>query len=681
MRKLLLVDRSQFTIRAAPVIIILILLLAALFRFYRLPELPPGLNFDEAGNGVAALDVLHGDAKLWWRIGGGKEPLWPYLIAVSTAVLGPIPLALRLPAALAGVLTVAALLPLGRALFPHRPGVALLAMLGLALSEWHLHFSRLGLRAVLLPLLSALAFYVFWRGFRRRSPGTAPLLAAALLAGAVYAYLAARLLPLVIIAFALLLWLADRRRTRRNWVAVFQLFLFLLIFLLPLIIYFTLYPADFVARAATVSIFNPTWNQGNLSGAVWQVLRLSLGTFVGLTGDANPLVNWPGQPALPLLLAPFFLAGLLASLVRSVRLFGPASPAENPAYLFVLLWWAIMLLPALLAPEGAPHHLRLLGAIGPTFLLVALGLVIAVDFLQRWLARWAVLLPLACFALVGGQTAQTYFGRWSHLDFTLTFDLYATRLAADIARTDPATAYLLPMDVRAGPEARHYTLDYLLAGKSSSYTYTYLPVEDQGAAARLSQAIAGRKVLKVVRWTADKHREADAKEIVSFLLNEAGQLVERESFPVYTVETYALRPGAKISLPSPNRTIDANFDDVLRLGAAYLPAAAAPGQRLPVVLKFSPLAASDVDYKASLRLVGPTGARVAQKDRQLLHNFHQGTSLWPPEPVTEYYLLDIPPDAAPGDYTVTVVIYHPQTLAPLVAGGVAEVTLGSVRIE
>ena len=81
-------------------IVILLLLVAAAFRFYELPGLPPGLNFDEAGNGVAALDILDGAPRLWWRIGGGKEPVWPYVVAASTVMLGRIPLAIRLPAAL-----------------------------------------------------------------------------------------------------------------------------------------------------------------------------------------------------------------------------------------------------------------------------------------------------------------------------------------------------------------------------------------------------------------------------------------------------------------------------------------------------------------------------------------------------------------------------------------------------
>jgi hypothetical protein len=89
----------------------------------------------------------------------------------------------------------------------------------------------------------------------------------------------------------------------------------------------------------------------------------------------------------------------------------------------------------------------------------------------------------------------------------------------------------------------------------------------------------------------------------------------------------------------------------------------------------------DADYKASLRLTGPTGERVAQKDRILLHNFHQGTSLWPPETVNEYYLLPVPPETPPGQYGVSVVIYHPDTQTPLVADSRAEVLLGEVQVK
>ena len=749
--------------------ILFILLIAAFLRLSELPMLPPGLNFDEAGSGAAALEILSGSPKLWWRLGGGQEPLWPYLTALSTAILGNIPLALRLPAALISILSVAAVYPLMLTL---RLGgkrqnrrdsqmIALYTALGLALSGWHLHFSRLGFRAILLPLFSTLAFYFFWRSLTARSQKSVVspkgrlrtsqginlifcilcdaslVLSALFMALAIYSYLAARLLLLVPLLFLVLQWVIVKiRHSNYSPEAKIQLavidtyppfllisiFLFLLLlFLLPLIAYFLLNPTDFVARSTTVSIFNPAWNHGDLIGTASRTLITTLGTFIGLSGDPNPLVNLPGHPAIPPLLAPFFCLGLLISLYYS---FSPASlllrscakppvgAAPSP-HLFLLCWWAVMLLPAILAPEGAPHHLRLIGTIVPTYALIALGLVTIGNYLSKLLlpasvrslplgrfsaqpplgtphiSRITYLLPTTyylllatCYLLIAFQTYTGYFIRWpGSVDFTLPFDLYAVRLAADMARAPANVGYALPMDIRAGAEARHYTIDYLL-GFQQPKPYTYIPVDEHKAEVLLTQAAKGKNELQVVRWTDDKHREADAKEIVTYLLETTAKLRDRASFPVYDLETYALlSPQTIFALPAITQPIEANFDNLLRINAAFVPSSIAPGGWLPVALTLAPLAPIKVDYKASLRLISPTGERIAQKDRALLHNFHQGTSLWPPETVNEYYLLAVPAETPPGDYTVVVVIYHPDTQVPLVAAGLAEVPLGQVRIE
>ncbi|MCB0182560.1 MAG: hypothetical protein KDI62_30335, partial [Anaerolineae bacterium] len=185
-------------------------------------------------------------------------------------------------------LTVAAVYPLTLALFRSRYP-AILTMLGLALSDWHLHFSRLGFRAVLFPLFSALAVYFFWKAFSRtrppttdrRPPDNSPsfqiptrlssffiLYSSFFTALAIYAYLAARLLPLVFILFCLLYWLRTRRNFRPLLILISTLFILIALFLLPLIIHFALSPADLLARASTVSIFNPEWNHGDLLSAV-----------------------------------------------------------------------------------------------------------------------------------------------------------------------------------------------------------------------------------------------------------------------------------------------------------------------------------------------------------------------------------------------------------------------------
>ncbi|MEM7028184.1 MAG: hypothetical protein AAF629_01230, partial [Chloroflexota bacterium] len=139
------------------------LIIAALFRLPFLADLPPGLNFDEAGNGVAALEVAKGDFKLLWPIGGGKEPLIAYLLQPLFWIFGPTTLALRLYAALWGIGTVAATWFVAKSLFAYEDDnnlmrwIPFIAALGLATAYWHISYSRIAFRAAAMPALEALA--------------------------------------------------------------------------------------------------------------------------------------------------------------------------------------------------------------------------------------------------------------------------------------------------------------------------------------------------------------------------------------------------------------------------------------------------------------------------------------------------------------------------------------------
>ena len=139
-----------------------LVVIAAFFRLWRLDEVPPGFQFDEAYNAADALRVLAGERPLFFEANGGREALHVYLIAPFVAVLGPGPFALHLASALIGIVTVALSYLLLRKLLPAGDGSAALAALLLAVSYWHVHFSRYGIRAILLPLLLVLVVYFLW---------------------------------------------------------------------------------------------------------------------------------------------------------------------------------------------------------------------------------------------------------------------------------------------------------------------------------------------------------------------------------------------------------------------------------------------------------------------------------------------------------------------------------------
>jgi 4-amino-4-deoxy-L-arabinose transferase-like glycosyltransferase len=705
--------------------LVLVMAVAALLRYPALDSIPPGLAFDEAGNGVAAMDVAHGQLHLWWPIGGGKEPLIAYLLQPFFWLFGPTRLALRLYAATMGLITVAGTYWLAWEMFGTSPTherekgtsslLPLLAALGLATAFWHVAYSRVAFRALTMPAIEALALAWLWRALRRsgslggRAAAWRYFAAAGFFIGlGVYTYLPGRLVPVALVLFftveAGLAWLRGLQplMLRYSRGLAVTVAVALAVFL-PLLVFFAQHPGAFIERAGVVSVFNPAWNQGDLSGTLLRVTLTTVGTFAALTGDPNPIANLPGRPMLGPLLAAFFWLGVVVSLWHVIRggtskisfsdtqSVTPDSSSEGTSrllaapYLLLLCWWPVMLLPGILAPEDAPHHLRIIGTAPATYILVAVGLSqisnikyqmsslcsFSVSMFFRH-AEWVVVLV---FLLIGLVTARDYFAHWARLpELYMTYDVYALELAEQMTlETESSVAYVIPMDLRAGHEARHYTLDFLYRG---DIPYYYVSVDEATIAARLTEVAAGRKALRVVRWLQDKHSAADEREMVTFLLANAGRLESEESYPVYRIETWAL-PSVHTSfvLPAIVRYVGATFGDVLRLEAVDL---SVVGDTVAVALRWAPLAAMDVDYKASLRMVAADGSVAAQKDRFLRHNWHQGTSLWPPETVNEYYLL---PPVPLGEYEVRVVVYQPETLAPLMTDGGAEVSLGKVRVE
>ena len=421
------------------VLLLLLIAMAAALRFWALGRIPPGLYHDEAFNGLDALDVLEGERPIFFEANNGREPLFIYLVALSVAALGRSPGTIRMVAAVLGTLTVPATYLMAKAMFNCRIGLLAAAVTGLTL--WHVNLSRIGFRAVAMPLLVALALWQLWLGLK--DGHKRHFLTGGVLYGLTfYTYLAARFTIVALAAFGLYLvlvgswkpalspveglevgsWRLEAGGWRRGTL-VFVLAT--LVVLAPLMVYVARHWDAFLGRVGQVSIFNPAINEGDFWGTL---LRHVGGTLLMFTnrGDFIPRHNVPLRPVFDPLLSVCFLLGLILCLIRF---------RQRAEHALVLIWLVIMILPTILA-EDAPHFLRSVGVLPVAFVVPAIGLDSLWRFLEKKATSLAAVGVVALVLIFGlGDTVVDYFGNHAASQYLrYNFEAAAVDLAVQANR-------------------------------------------------------------------------------------------------------------------------------------------------------------------------------------------------------------------------------------------------------
>jgi 4-amino-4-deoxy-L-arabinose transferase-like glycosyltransferase len=437
--------------------ITLILLLAAALRFGALGEVPPGLCHDEVANWRIARDILAGRHAIYFTAAYGHEPFYQYAQAATVALFGDHWLGLRWPSVALGLLGIAATYILVRRLFG--VPVALLTSAWLAVSFWPLFYARVALRAITLPFTAALCAYFLFRAIdpdtglspapvsrRKKSAlsgtgrfaGVADWLLTGLFLGlSVYTYMAARVLPFILAAFLVYVFLIRSSRPV-PWSRILVFFLVAASVSAPLLVWLATHP-DAEYRIAEVREPLDRLLAGDPS-LVWHNLIANL-RFFTFSGDPWPRQNLPGRPVFAdPISAGLFYVGLLIALRRW----------RDPRYGFLLVWLAGALVPSVVTAV-APSSIRDILGLVVVFVFPALALVEA----GHWIIQriWSTkpqtqhvtrntrhatrILPLASCLLLFVPlylTARDYFFLWPQHD-VVRFD-YQADLTAVARRLD-----------------------------------------------------------------------------------------------------------------------------------------------------------------------------------------------------------------------------------------------------
>jgi hypothetical protein len=455
--------------------------------------------------------------------------LFIYLQTLSVALLGTIPFALRVVSVFLGVVTISAvyfcgmaLLGSGRAI-PSTSGehawlgnwTAVFAAAVLAVSYWHLSLSRIGLRVVMLPLVSALAIGFFWRAWTRGRHRDY-VWSGVCFAIALYTYLAARLLPLVLLVFVMVeallyVWSARKQAAadRQDIVQVEKhrlvgLGLLAAVFLLlqvPFGIAMWRDPQTVLGRAIGTSIFFSMPQDLPVTARLQAVLEnamLVLRNFYDW-GDQNLRHNLAGRPVCDLLLAALFTIGWVSAVWRIRR----------DHCRLLLIWFTVMLLPTVLS-EQAPNGLRAAGAIPPLVLLCALGMQSAVSLLPTVPLRRRGLAVLCVVVVIvsGGITVRDYFGRWANAPglgeaFDVQHQLGAEAAARLLGKSPGRQSVLLTHDLYSQPqmmfalgipETQDSTVSAPAVETASDVSFVVAPALDPGESLYLVWQDGGKSV-------------------------------------------------------------------------------------------------------------------------------------------------------------------------------------------
>ena len=378
-------------------VLISIVLIGAFLRLYQIPSIPPGLYPDEAINGNNGWEAIEtGSFKVFYPENNGREGLYINLIGVFLKIFGYHHYSIRLVSVFFGILTIIGIYLLAKEIFKEK-NLALFSSFFLAISFWHLNFSRIGFRGILVPFFICFGFYLYFLAKRKNSK-LFSFLCGIFLGLGFYSYIPYR--AVLILILILFLWEVKNKGFKKTFKFFSPLILGGILINLPLGIYFLNHPSDFISRASGVSVFKSENPVKSFLESFFKHLLM-----FNFSGDRNFRHHFSGLPQLLNFDWLFFLIGVLV-LFKSEKI-------SKETKIFLSSGFFVFLLPSILTCEGVPHSLRSIGVIPFVYLIVALGAKTFFDLFKN--QKLKIFLLASVFLFSFALTFYLYFFRWGKL--------------------------------------------------------------------------------------------------------------------------------------------------------------------------------------------------------------------------------------------------------------------------
>ena len=241
-----------------------IFFIAAILRFYQLGANPPSLTWDETSVGYNAYSILKTGADEYGTFfpisirsfDDYKPPLYTYLTIPSIALFGLNEFSVRLPGAIIGVFSIIVIYFLVKELLQKwdknlGEAVALTGSFFLAISPWHLQFSRAAFEGNVGLFFLMLGLLLFFKGLR---DGKFLVLSSLSFILSLYSYHSFRFLIPLFLFFLILFFWRELFKNRLSSIVGFSL---LVLFAVPIYLGF-IAQEDSSSRLSMVSIFSDT---------------------------------------------------------------------------------------------------------------------------------------------------------------------------------------------------------------------------------------------------------------------------------------------------------------------------------------------------------------------------------------------------------------------------------------